>query len=87
MNYIFSSIKPNVTSPSETTMTVLFGDKNSQQEITFIAKETLSDIKIQMRRAATFTDEEINNYASKIKQSLNQWNEAADYPSTYKPIA
>ena len=87
MNYLSSIIKPNVAEPAATEMIVLFGNGTTEQEITFIAKATLSDIKIQMRRAATFTDEEINNYASKIKQSLNQWNEAADYPSTYKPIA
>ena len=40
-----------------------------------------------MRKHGGFTDGEINNYSAKIKARLNQWNEAADYPSTYTPIA
>ena len=80
MKWITGILKPNESEPIATSLLVTFSDGANEAEQTFFAKATLSQIKHGLR-AVNCTDVEVNNYAPKIKQMLNQWNELADFPT------
>lgn len=82
MKYSYSILKPNDTDPIATTVDVTFSDGTNEFSQNFVAKQNLQSIKTEMKKHGGFTNEEIENYAPKIKAQLNQWNEAADYPIT-----